>query len=75
MRWRRRAFGDHGLLGRYRRHPDPNQERLFFGLLRECIDAGTVTEAEVREEMRLNHVRQDAFEVMERSRVPDRLAA
>lgn len=75
MRWRRRAFGDHGLLGRYRRHPDPNQERLFFGLLRECIDAGTVTEDEVREEMRLNHVRHDAFEVMERSRVPDRLAA
>jgi hypothetical protein len=29
----------------------------------------------VREEMRLNHVRHDAFEVMERSRVPDRLAA
>jgi hypothetical protein len=75
MRWRRRAFGDHGLLGRYRRHPDANQERLFFGLLRECIDAGTVSEAEVREEMRLNHVRPDAFEVMERSRVPDRLAA
>ena len=55
------------LLGRYWRHPDANQEKLFFGLLRECVDEGIVTEAMLREEMRLNHVRHDAFEVLERT--------
>jgi hypothetical protein len=67
MRARRRLFGDHGLLGRYQPHPDPNQERLFFGLLRECLDRGIVTEELLREEMRQNHVRHDAFEVLERT--------
>ncbi len=75
MRWRRRAFGDHALLGRYRRHPDANQERLFFALLRECLDNGSVTEDEVREEMRLNHVRKDAFDVLDRAAPLERLAA
>jgi hypothetical protein len=75
MRWRRLTFGDHALLGRYRRHPDANQERLFFGLLRECIENGDVSEDELREEMGLNHIRHDAFEVLERSALPQRLAA
>lgn len=75
MRWRRRAFGDHALLGRYRRHPDINQERLFFGLLRECLETGTISEDELREEMRLSHIRPDAFEILERSAPPERLAA
>ena len=39
---RRRLFGDYGLLGRYRRHPDPQQERFFFGLLRECVEQGVI---------------------------------
>ncbi len=67
LRTRRRLFGDHGLLGRYKPHPDPRQEQFFFGLLRECLDQGIVTEALLREEMRQNHVRQDAFEVIERT--------
>jgi hypothetical protein len=67
MRLRRRIFGDYGLLGRYVRHPDRNQERFFFGLLRECVDRGIVTEELLREEMRQNHVRHDAFEVLERT--------
>ncbi len=67
MRVRRHFFGDHGLMGKYRRHPDPNQENFFFGLLRECVDKGIVTEAMLREEMRQNHVRHDAFEVLERT--------
>lgn len=75
MRWRRRIFGDHALLGRYRRHPDVNQERLFFGLLRECVEMGLVGEDEVREEMRLKHVRSDALSLLERSAPPQRLAA
>ena len=32
------CFGDYALLGHYVRHPDPNQERFFFGLLRECVE-------------------------------------
>jgi hypothetical protein len=75
MRWRRITFGDHALLGRYRRHPDRSQERLFFGLLHECLEQGLVSEEEVREEMRSNHVRHDAFEVMERAAPLERLAA
>lgn len=51
----------------YRPHPDPNQERFFFGLLRECLDKGIVDEATIREEMRQNHVRHDAIELLERT--------
>ena len=69
--WFRRArqavFGRYAMLGRYRRHPDPNQERFFFGLLRECLEKGIVSEDMLREEMKRNHVRHDAFEVMERT--------
>ena len=51
----------------YKRHPDPQQERFFFGLLRECLDAGTVSEAMIKAEMAQNHVRHDAFELLERT--------
>jgi hypothetical protein len=67
MRLRRQLFGEYGLLGRYVRHPDRNQERFFFGLLRECVEKGIVSEELLREEMRRNHVRHDAFEVLERT--------
>ena len=66
-RLRRRVFGDYALLGHYRPHPDRNQEHFFFGLLRECMDKGVVTEDMLREEMRQNHVRHDAFEVLKRT--------
>jgi hypothetical protein len=67
MRARRKVFGEYGLLGKYKTHPDPNQERLFFGLLRECLEQGKVSEDLLREEMAKNHVRHDAFEVLERT--------
>jgi hypothetical protein len=51
----------------YVRHPDPNQERFFFGLLRECLEQGVVSEDLLREEMRRNHIRHDALEVIERT--------
>jgi len=35
--------------------------------LRECLLSGVVTEAMLREEMRRNHVRHDAFEVLDRT--------
>jgi hypothetical protein len=70
MRARRALFGDYGLMGRYRAHPDPNQERFFFGLLRECLEQGIVTEAQLRAEMASKHVRQDALELVRRAPPP-----
>ena len=65
MRIRRRLFGEYALLGRYRRHPDRQQEWFFFGLLRECMDKGLVTETLLKEEMRRNHLRHDALQVLQ----------
>ncbi len=65
MRARRHIFGEYALLGNYKPHPDRNQERFFFGLLRECMEKEIVSEDLLREEMRKNHVRHDAFEVIE----------
>jgi hypothetical protein len=67
-RLRARAFGEYAFLGRYSRHPDPNQEQFFFGLLGECLDRGIVTEGLLREEMARNHLRHDALELAERAR-------
>jgi len=67
MRARRRLFGEYALLGHYKVHPDPNQEAFFFGLLKECINEGKVSEEFVREQMAQNHVRHDAFEVLDRT--------
>lgn len=67
MRKRRQWLGDYALLGRYVRHPDRKQERFFFGLLRECVDAGIVSEDLLRQEMRRNHLRHDALQVLERT--------
>ena len=50
----------------YRRHPDPSQERYFFGLLRECLERGVIDEATVRDEMKRHNVRADALDVVER---------
>lgn len=52
------------LPGRYKRHPDPRQEALFFALLRECLDGGQVSEAEIRHEMAADHVRHDALRLV-----------
>lgn len=66
MRMRRKLFGDHALLGRYARHPDPNQEAFFFGLLKEAHEKGLVTDEQIREAMARNYIRHDTFEVMKR---------
>jgi len=61
-----------GLLGarrfrrHYSRHPDPKQERFFFGLLKECLEQGILSEAEIRDEMAKHHVRADALDLAER---------
>ncbi len=67
LRARRQLVGEYAFLGHYKRHPDPNQERLFFGLLRECMDNGIITEQMLRDEMKQNHVRHDALELLERT--------
>jgi len=66
-RARRTLIGPYTLAGRYQRHPDPAQERLFFDLLRECLAEGAVDEAFLREEMRQGHLRRDALEVLHRA--------
>ena len=66
-RLRAKVFGEYGLLGRYREHPDKKQEEFFFGLLKECIESGHVSEQLVRDEISKNHVRHDAFEVLDRT--------
>ena len=47
-RARRTLLGPYALLGSYRSHPDPAQERYFFGLVRECLDEGVISEEEQR---------------------------
>lgn len=66
-RVRRSLFGEYGMMGKYKTHPDPNQERLFFGLLRECCDKGIISEATIRHEMKHNHVRHDALELLRKT--------
>ncbi len=66
-RLRARIFGEYGLLGRYHEHPDPRQEQFFFGLVRECLEKNIISESLVRDEMRQNHVRHDALQVVERT--------
>jgi hypothetical protein len=51
----------------YQPHPDRKQEQFFFGLLRECLEEGIVSETVIREEVRQNHVRSDIFEVLDRT--------
>ncbi len=72
QRWlsysRRKVVGDYSFPGRYKSHPDKNQEDLFFALLLQCFDDGTVSGDMVQYEMLLDRVRKDAPGVI--SRVP-----
>lgn len=64
---RRIFFGEYGLLGQYKPHPDAAQEAFFFGLLKECVEKGIITESILQDEMRQNNVRHDVFEVLDRT--------
>jgi hypothetical protein len=66
-RARRALFGDYGFAGSYQQHPDMKQEHFFFGLLQECLDKGVISETMLREEMAKNHIRHDAFDVLQRT--------
>ncbi len=65
-RLRKRIFGDYAFLGTYQPHPDPRQEQLFLGLLRECVEAGVVTDDMLRKAMHEKHVRADILDAIER---------
>lgn len=54
-----------GPRGRYKRHPDPAQERFFFSLLRECLAEGVISRSVVEEEIDRCHVRRDALALVE----------
>ncbi len=58
------ATGRQAANGHYRPHPDPAQERLFFGLLKECLDLGLLSTADLEREIALHHLRRDAFDLI-----------
>ena len=53
--------------GHYRRHPDPAQEKLFFRMLGECLDNGSIDRALLDEEIARGHVRRDAMDCVARA--------
>ena len=55
---RRKTVGDDAFFGDYKTQSDKNQEDLFFALLLECFDDGTVTGDMVQNEILLDHARQ-----------------
>ncbi|MEM7547662.1 MAG: hypothetical protein AAF367_19215 [Pseudomonadota bacterium] len=52
------------LPGKYKPHPDKRQENLFFAFLAECLDAGEVSEDDIRAEMKSNHLRHDSLDLI-----------
>ena len=67
LRAARRLFGEASRKKLYQPHDDPRQEALFFGLLRECLDKGVVTEALLRDCIERKYLRPDAFAMLERA--------
>lgn len=63
-RARRALFGDYKFAGTYDAHPDPAQERFFFGLVKGALDDGVITESQLRDEMEQGHLRADAMELV-----------
>jgi hypothetical protein len=62
---RRFGFANDPPRPRYRPHPDPRQEQLFFTRLKECVDQGTITHHSLRRAMRRNHLRKDTFAILD----------
>ncbi|MFK7974709.1 MAG: hypothetical protein AB8C02_01145 [Halioglobus sp.] len=63
-RGRRALFGDYKFAGTYAAHPDPEQEKFFFGLVKEGLEDGVLTESMLQDEMSKGHLRQDAMELI-----------
>lgn len=52
----------------YTRHPDQRQEAYFYALLAEALESGSITREQVKNEVRLGHVRPDSEALVERYR-------
>lgn len=63
-RGRRALFGDYKFAGSYAPHPDPKQEEFFFGLVKECLDKGILSETQLRDEIEQGHLRTDALQLV-----------
>ena len=63
-RGRRALFGDYKFAGTYDTHPDPRQEAFFFGMVRDALEDGEITEAQLRDEIAQRHFRPDALELI-----------
>jgi hypothetical protein len=64
------------LPGSYWRHPDHRQEQYFFALLKECLDNGSISKDLLSQHMAKDHIRHDAFKIVEQVRpVSDILGA
>ncbi len=63
-RARRALFGDYKFAGTYAAHPDPAQEAFFFGLVKECLESGEISEGLLQDEIRQGHLREDAFDLL-----------
>lgn len=61
--------------GKYLPHPDPLQEQYFFALLRECLEAGEVSEEMLEMEMSKAHVRDDARTLVAKAPTVDAVLA
>ncbi|MEZ5503526.1 MAG: hypothetical protein R3E50_13045 [Halioglobus sp.] len=63
-RGRRALFGDYRFAGSYDAHPDPRQEAFFFTMVREALEEGEFSEAQLRDEIAQGHLRPDALELI-----------
>lgn len=63
-RGRRALFGDYKFAGTYAAHPDPKQEAFFFSLVKECLQEGIISEAQLRAEIEQGHLRSDALQLV-----------
>ena len=61
--------------GTYLPHPDSRQEQFFFALVKECVEAGKISDELLQAEMASDHVRHDAPEVIERAPTVDHVLA
>ena len=66
-RGREMLFGRYAYTGTYKDHPDSRQVDFFFGLLKEALEKGHVSEEVLRQEMATNHIRHDSLEVVEKT--------
>jgi hypothetical protein len=51
---------------RYRPHPDPAQEQMFFALLKECLEHGGITVQFLNQAIRKKYLRKDTFALLAR---------